>query len=281
MVEGEREIDLGSEWLADWDLARDIIIRRRVQVDFDLAAVQLQLPADEIELSLLLRIGTGAGRMPRRINDRTVQVMDRENSDVLIEEAVRGSALSHRLIADTHLLLSVLPPTLGTLSPRTAGARLWTDRLDIRLEGEEPRFPMEIMSFGDRFAGRLDAHALWYLHWVPGNLDRDFGGAVRLFVNSDRPDFADRFIMGDRATLQVVLADTMLQLVGAALSHDDLDAIIDDAEEGSIASQVGFWMRLAFPGQKSAQVRSLLASHPARFHAALVAAADVAPEDLS
>ena len=277
-VSSQRELGLGSAWLADWDNARDIPLRRHLRVDFEIAATQLEIAAEDLELRVVLRIGTGTGNMARQVDDRLQGVLRKGREEMVIEETIAGRLLSSRLIADTHLLLHASPANRGQLSPRPAGARLWMDHLDLHLEGEEPRFPMEVMSFSERFSGRPEAYAPWYLHWVPGSPERDFGGAVRLFLNSDRADFMERFVAGDRGTVQVVLADTMLQIVGYLIYHDHAELQQDDPEPGSISAQARFWIELAFPGQDFSRIRSLRERSPATFHAALLAAADVASE---
>jgi len=269
------EFGPGSGWLENWDQSQDVAIRRHVRVDVDLAASQLGIPAEELELALLIRVGTGAGSMPRILRDLPMKTVRRGASEFLVEEAVAGSSLSNRLLLETALLLLSVPDGRQRLSPAHAGARLWSDRLDLRLEGEEPRFPMEVMSFSERFPGRPESHSPWYLHWAPAGLERDFGGAVRLYLNSDRPDFIERFLEGDRTTVQIVLADTMQQIIGHVLELPDADEVLAAGDDGSIAAQAVHWLGIAFPGLQIAQIRSLREHSPPRFHAAILAAADI------
>jgi hypothetical protein len=184
--------------------------------------------------------------------------------------------LSHRLMLEMLVILARPSDDAAPLSPARQGSRLWSDRLDLRLEGEEPRFPMEAVSFIHRFAGRPEVHAPWLLHWTPGNLHRDFGGSVRLYLNSDRKDFIERLMAGDRATSQVVLADVMTQIISTSIRQSDFEQAATEADPSSIAGRADFWIRLAFPGQDLAHVRSMLDLRPSLFHAAILAAADVA-----
>lgn len=276
--DADQPLDVRHGWIEDWDYARDITLERQIRVDFDLAASQLQLPADELELALVLRIATGAGSMPRLVRTWQTHVLRRDASEMVLTQTVAGHTLSARLRVECQLLLKSEPEKPAPLSPTMPRARLWADRLDLRLEGEEPRFPMELMSFAERFPGRPETHAPWYLHWLPGNHERDFGGAVRLYINSDRQDFVERVLQGDRATIQVMFADVMQQVVGDYLDHHGSELISPEAEEGSIAAQAQFWIGLAFPGQHPSQVRAMLKQRPGSYHAALLAAADVAAE---
>jgi hypothetical protein len=274
----EQVLDARKGWIEDWDYARDLVLERELSVDFDLAASQLQLPTEDLELELVLRIATGAGNLPRRVLIVQRHVLTRHSTDLALRVVVMGRRLSHRLRAECLLLLRSEHADAGPLAPILPGARLWSNVLDLRLEGEEPRFPMEFLDFGLRFAGRPEAHAPWYLHWIPGNPDRDFGGAVRLFVNSRRVDVAQRLLTGDRPTIQAVLADVMVQVIGNYLDQVEVDLLPPEAPEGSIAAQVDHWLTLAFPGQHVAQIRAMREQRPGSYHAALVAAADVAAD---
>ena len=274
-------LDVRSGWIADWDYARDLTLERNIQVDLAAAADQLQLLADDLELQLVLRIATGPGSMPRVVRSVQSHALRRNNPEVQLQQVVRGAELSMRLRAECHLLLASDPNDPPPLAPKLPSSRLWQDRLDIRLEGEEPRFPMEFLNFAERFSGRPEAAAPWLLHWVPGHHDRDFGGAVRLFVNSERPDFTERLLQGDRATIQVILADVMQQIIGDYIDHQGTELLAPEAEEGSIGAQAQFWMDLAFPGLHLSQVRAMREQSPGIYHAGMLAAADVAAGEYS
>lgn len=261
-----------SGWIPDWDYARLLGFRRQIIVDLQAASEQLGIPVEVLMLELVVRVGTGAGNMPRSIRDVCRFAITADEPMIEVEALAGGAELSQRLQLQTHVLLAAPAKGNHQLSPQLQGARLWSDSLDLRLDGQEPRFPMEIASFSERFAGRPEASALWYLHWSPGDPRREFHSSVRLFVNSDRPDFCERFVNGDRSTVQTVLADVMNQLVISVLRDQDLE---EEFEAGSIGGQVGHWLELAFGDPSTEAVRSMIQLRPAAFHAALLAAADV------
>lgn len=275
LLEDGIETPIGDAWLSDWDSARDLRLQRLLITDLDRAADMLSMQIDDGALELVIRIGTGIGNMPRRILTSSRRPLSRFEPTIIVDEAVSGRNLSQRLFVETLVLLRQ-PRIPSPLSPNRPGLRLWSDQLDLRLEGEEPRFPMEAISFIDRFSGRPEAYAPWLLHWTPGNLHRDFGGSVRLYLNSDRTDVTERLLKGDRATTQVVLADIMTQILSTALRQDDFERVAADADPCSIAGRASFWIRLAFPGQDIAAIRSMLDLRPSIFHAAVLAAADIA-----
>ncbi|AOO80307.1 hypothetical protein [Bosea vaviloviae] len=279
LMDGDREVAIGDAWLSDWDSARDVTLRRLISIDLDIAAAQLRMEINERTLVLVVRIGTGAGNVPRIIVTRSRYELARGDATLVLEERIAGHELSQRLLVETQILANRTSANAHPLSPLRASSKVWADRIDLRLEGEEPRFPMEAISFSQRFGGRPEAHAPWFLHWTPGNLHRDFGGSVRLFVNSDRPDLVERLLSGDRATLQVVLADVMIQIISTSLRQADFQQVAADGDPGSIIGRVLSWMTLAFPGQDAQTIRSAMELRPSTFHAAILAAADVAGEE--
>lgn len=274
LLDGGLETPIGDAWLPDWDAARDVRLRRLVTTDLDRAADLLSMPIDDGALELVTRTGTGIGNMPRRIIATSKLPLTRMEPTVVIDEMVPGHSLSQRLLVDTLVILRQ-PREGSPLSPGLAGSKLWSDQLDLRLEGEEPRFPMEAVSFLERFAGRPEAYAPWLLHWTPGNLHRDFGGSVRLYLNSDRADVTDRLLAGDRATTQVVLADVMTQIISVSLRLNDFERLAVEADPCSIAGRAAHWIGLAFPGQDIGAVRSMIDLRPSTFHAGILAAADI------
>lgn len=274
LLEDGVETPISDAWLPDWDAARDLRLRRLVTTDLDRAADLLSMQVDDGALELVIRIGTGTGNMPRRMLATSRQALSRLEPTVVVDKVVSGRDLSQRLFVESLVLLRQ-PRDPSPLSPSRPGSKLWSDHLDLRLEGEEPRFPMEAISFIDRFAGRPEAYAPWLLHWTPGNLHRDFGGSVRLYLNSDRTDVTERLLAGDRATTQVVLADVMTQMISAAVRQIDFERVVAEADPCSIAGRAAFWIGLAFPGQDVAAIRSILDLRPSIFHAAILATADI------
>ena len=262
-----------GEYLAGWDYARDLRVSRRLGLMKEDVGSALGLADEYPDLEVVVRLGTGPGSMPRRswIIERAFL---RPGGQVLIAHTVPGSRLSQRLRLVTTIVLPARTTGSSRFAPRREGSILWRDEIDLTLEGDSPRFPMEIVSFRERFAGKPELNALWHLHWKPGHLHRDFGGSVRLFLNHDREDFIERFVSSDPMTLQCVLADVITQVLGHALHDEDLEEILVDCEPTSVAGHIAAWLELAFPGQDPASIRNLLRTSPAHFHSAILAMAD-------
>lgn len=274
-IDGRPEREL-EKWLGDWDYRSRIRLRRRLRLDWEEAADQLQIPMSQLSLSALVTEGTGLGTVPQRQFHLAPLPMTNVTPDILIEHEPDSSQLSHRLHLATSVVLAKVSAVRGRLSPTMAGARVWSDVADTRLEGEEPRFPMEVVSFTAMFGSKVAASkAPWFLQWTPGDLNRDLHGAIRLYLNGDRKDFVDRIISGDAILIQAMLADVISQLIERSISESDDYSELKYCEPGSIGEALMSWINQAWPGESLTAIRSNIEFQPGRMRAAMLAVADV------
>lgn len=272
---GEPLKDVGSI-LENWDYARDLEVDSVVSIDWELCAEALQLPADQLQLRVVLLAGTGTGNLPRRQDRLCEKVVDATASEVRLGSVIPGQTLSGRLRLSLQISLEGPTDTGSALSPRVRGARLWQSYADILIEdGGDSRFPVETLSFSRYFKGQPQEAAPWYLHWQPNSLQADFSGSVRLFINSDREEIAARFVEGDGPTLQAMLGDVMSQMAASVLDKNDCADLLEECEEGSVGRQIQKWLDIAFPGQDVSSIRAMRDRFPGRFHATLLAASDM------
>ena len=264
-----------GDFVQDWDSASEIRIRRSLRIDPDIAADDLAVSAGDLRLALGVRVGTGPGRLPRLILLRERRPLRSGSWREEFDMPVPGDRLSLVLDVQTQVMLAVPPTDSGALSPRRVANRLWSDTLRVRLEGEEPRFPMEVTDFRSLLGDAPAAAAPWFLHWSPRDWNRDFHGATRLYLNMDRSDFIKRVEEQDGPTLQVLLADVIGQVCERLVSDPDADQIMSEAEPGSLGDQATAWLRLIWPGRDVAFIRSLLEQKPGRFRAAVLEMAEL------
>lgn len=272
VVMGEGEPVEAGEWLSDWDASTPLRLTRSVGIDVDAAARDLELDADRLELAAALRIGTGPGRMPRAIIARERKLLSASEPVILFEIDLDGGELSTLL--DLHVDI-VLPRdcTDGSdLSPRRAGDRVWHDALRIRIEGEEPRLPIEVADLGALLPGTA-GDAPWYVDWSPRDWTRDFHGAIRLYLNGANRNVVARIESEDPEILRALMADLMGQVCEALLRDDAAAEIIESCNEGSLGAQAQAWLTVAFPRRDIAQARSILEQRPGLFRASIQALA--------
>lgn len=269
-----------ADVLEHWDYARDLEVANSVSIDWTAAAEALQLPKSELRLKVSLIVGTGVGTLPRMQDRLREDIVDHSTDNVAVSGAVPGRMLSGRLRMS--LLVTLDGPEMrGTvLSPKNRGARLWQTHHDILIEdGGDSRFPIETASFSQVFSGQPHEHAPWYLHWRPGALQGDFSAGIRLYVNSDHPEWLARVVGQDGLTLQAMMGDVMSQMVDAVLREASGADDLAECDVGSVGQQIRQWLDTAFPGQEVASVRTLMERNPGAFRAALLAAADMGSGD--
>lgn len=262
-------------FVPDWDAASEIRIRRSLGIEPRIAADDLGITVGNLRLAVGVRIGTGSGRLPRLILLRECRRLRpgrwQEGFDLLVP----GDRLSLVLDIQTLVLLAAVPADPGVLSPRRVASRLWSDTLRVLLEGEEPRFPMEVADFQTLLGNAPAAAAPWFFHWSPRDWNRDFHGAARLYLNADKPDFIKRIEEQDGPTLQVLLADVMGQICERLINDPEADDVMSEAEPGSLGAQATSWLGRIWPGKDAAFVRSILEQRPGRFRAAFLEMAEL------
>jgi hypothetical protein len=270
----------GSEWstagefLPHWDSASDIRIRRTLRLNLEQAASDLGIPVDQLALAGSVRIGTGQGRLPRLILSRTRREFHLGDTTWEFEQTIDGRQLSMILDLQTEILLAKAPARFSVLSPVQPGDRLCTENARVRLEGEEPRFPIETADLGQMLSGGIAGAAPWHLHWSPGDWTRDFHGAVRLYLNAKSSEIYRRIEDEDPATIQLLLADVMTQICERFLADPEAGMMMDAAEPGSLGAQAATWLRKAWPGKDASFIRSVLESRPGMFRSTMLALAE-------
>lgn len=276
----DQPLNTAGDILQNWDYARDLEVGVGISIDWNLASQALQLLPEELQLKLVLIVGTGAGTLPRRQDRLRQLVVNRVSPSCRLSGVVPGQSLSGRLRLSLHVTLEGPCGDKGGLSPTTPGSRLWQCHHDVLIEdGGDSRFPVEAISFAQAFPGKPQQQAPWYLHWRPGMLQADFSACVRLYVNSDRPEVLSRFVEGDGPTLQAILGDVMSQMVEPVLDQEDLAEILADCDEGSVGRQIRNWLDHGFPGQDVSGIRAIRDQSPGTFRAAMLAASDMAGID--
>lgn len=268
-----------GDFLESWDSASTIRLRRFLNVDLDKASAQLQIPSDHLALVASVRVGTGAGSLPRLIVGMHHEALAIPDGKICFEFAVPNDQLSLVLDLFTDIVLARIPAEGDLLAPSQIGDRVWYERRQIRLEGTEPRFPIEVVQLDAMLRGKTAGDALWYLDWSTDDWHRDFHGAVRLFLNDKHPDFVELVEGQDRRTLQSILADAMSQVCERFVMEEDAVGLRRTVEEGTLGKQAGYWLSLAWPRKAVNDVRSLLKYQPGEFRAAFLAVAELEERD--
>lgn len=262
----------------NWDYEKDLEISVVITVDFNIAEKELALVDKDLELAAVLMVGTGAGTVCRSIHRACSVLLNRSNNKARLIAKLNGHLLSSQLHLDARILFDQSATASSRLAPSIKGSKLWArDRRVLLEDGGSSRFPIELASFSETFQGRAEQNAPWYVHWDPSNLHADFGGNVRLYVNSDNAEVTERFAAGDRLLLQAIVSDVMTQMMIAGLDNEE--DWLSSYEEGSVGQQIRAWIDEAFRGHTLESVKALRKSFPGRFHASILATAELGREE--
>lgn len=264
-----------SDYLPGWDSSSLLRARRTIRIDPDVAASDLNLPKRQLRLAMSARIGTGHGRLPRVIVDRDRYELEANSWERSFKFELSGTNLSVALDILTDITIAAAPDTPAPLSPRSVADRLWSETIRIRLEGEEPRFPIETANFSTLLQGGVGTSAPWHLHWSPFEWNKDFHGAVRLYLNEQATDLLVRFEEHDPSTLQALLGDIMSQICERFVREPEAADMMAASESQSIGAQAATWVRKAWPGMDMEMIRSLLETRPGVFRSAILALAEL------
>lgn len=270
-----------ADYLPDWDIASSIRLRRSLRVDHTAASTQTGIKPSDLRLAVVATVGTAGGRLPRYVPTRQRLDIDPAGAETLIDLSVAGVALSKVVRLTTEVVLAKVPTDAGELAPHHLGDRLWRQHDNIRVEGEELRFPIEAVDFGGLLADATAEAAPWLVHWMPGEWTSDFHGAFRLFLNSANPEVQRAIEEENALVLQAMMADVMSQLCESLLRETDpaAEEIIKGCDSGTVGAQARSWLELAWPGRDLSYVRSVLDNTPSIFRAALLAAAHTSPAE--
>ncbi len=262
-----------EEFVPDWDPASTLWFRRQVSLDADESVRDLGIPHEELRLSLAVRVGTGQGRVPRTIIHREARELTGEET-IELSFSVTGERLSALIDIGTEIVLTAPPERADQLAPSRAGDRLWQDRSRLRLEGEEPRFPIEVADLSKLLGTALASSAPWYLHWSPKDWTRDFHGAIRLYLSENEPEFVSKIEAQDPHILQAILGDVIGQVCERLVADPYAGDLIANSEPGTLAAQASAWLREAWPNRDVAHIRAVLENRPGAFRSTLLALAE-------
>lgn len=268
------EWSAAGEFLPHWDSASDIRIRRTLHLDPERAASDLGIPVHQLVVAASVRIGTGQGRLPRQVLSRTRRELRSGETSWEFEQTIEGRRLSMIFDLQTEFHLANAPAETSALSPVHPGDRLWSETIRVRLEGEEPRFPIETVDLAQMLGGGIAGAAQWHLHWSPGDWTRDFHGAVRLYLNAKSGETLQRIEDEDPVTIQFLLGDVMSQICERFLADPEAERMMDASEPGSLGAQAATWLRKAWPGKDASFIRSVLESRPGVFRSTMLALAE-------
>jgi len=267
LTEDGREV---PSLLVDWDPVTQIALHRNLGVSGSAIAESCALePSTQCVLSCTwegtatrLR-GTGTGQQFNLEDDRHATIA------VDIPGRLLGGALNLRTF-----LAVVDPRPSGPLGAARSGEILWADRKRVVLEGDDSRFPVNVVDFSDVMT--LQSGAGWMLTWQSRDFEEPFGASIRLLVNKGQSDVRDAVVTGsqsDAATVirRTIRIDAARTLVGYGLGSDEFIEGAADYEEGTVGRAIADLIGRVFGSLDVGAVRAMRDEQPGEFDARIQA----------
>ncbi|WP_280250817.1 hypothetical protein [Nocardia abscessus] len=255
-----------------WDYQTTLSLRRVVKVDLRRALVESTLdPSTELALAA---IWTSTGSKLRGTVMRTVVP---ENGEVELRADLPGADLGGVVLLDTALVLARRRHGGDRpVAPRRGGSVLWSDRSQIRLQGDAPQFPIAIVDFART---NYPGDAAWHLE-IGTNLDSATMGSLLLLVNEKKTVVTEALQRAgsprveDKIALSALYADVARTMVDHALRLSEFDDDSHYVDETLGATLQELFGRL-FPGRSITDIRLAAQESPNLFASELQAAVKI------
>ncbi len=188
---------------------------------------------------------------------------------------IPGRELAGEVRLETHLLVPTGRAGAEPLSPLYAGSVLWSDTLTVELEGNAPRFPVELIDF-ETVLWAPHPDASWYVSWNRYDLHQPMLGSVRLFVNARHPRVVRAMSQEAqdseaRAIRSAIYYDVGRGLIRAALYDEQFLENPEIFNPGTIGRAVARLIRSLFPTDSPRSLRSAMQERPEHFDSELQA----------
>lgn len=207
-------------YLDGWDYYTELNLTRELQADAAVIREQANL-AVEAPLALSVSAFSTSTWLRTRV---FYKALTSETETLTIEVVLPGEGLGGNLRLITSVVLSAGGTSSEGFVAHLAGSVLWSDRHEIRLQGDAPLFPISVIDFE---RARFPAGAGWHLD-IGADLTAPLHASLRLYLNSAHSVVVTAFANAgiprpeDRVVVRAVFADVARLMVEHALNQDDL-----------------------------------------------------------
>jgi hypothetical protein len=269
MLKTGDELREAPAYLDGWDYNTELDLSREIQVDVSVIRRQSDLSVDT-PLLLSVSVFSTSTWMRKCVFSRALTA---EVEDVTIEIALPGADLGGNLRLYTSIVLNASVGTASAFVAHLAGSVLWSDRHEVRLQGDAPLFPISVVDFE---RASFPSGAGWHLD-IGTDLAAPLHASLRLYLNSARSAVVAAFANAgsprpeDRAVMRAIFADVARLMVEHALNQDDLRVAVE-WDENSLGFALQNLLLRFFPhGDDLDATRMHRIEHPSDFSTELFA----------
>lgn len=260
--------------LPDWDYNSNLQLHRSIAVDLESIRRDCSL-----NVTTPLRLTAAYWVLGTALRG-TIAMVDVGNGDsVEVAElggAIPGTELCGTVLLETHLVLAANEQPLG-LRPTRAGSILWSDSVEVVLEGDSARFPVAIVPFSEILG--VPDRAAWYVSWNPLDLTEPLMGSVQLLVNANHPQVVSAVGAGpgtrSEAIISTIYFEVARSLVRGALQDTEFREDAGSYAAGTVGDAVAKLVHRLFPAETVLSVATLADEQPDYFESVLQAKLDL------
>ena len=273
MLTAGEDVREAPPYLDGWDYNTKLKLSRDIRVD--VAALRAAAALDDaLPLRLSVTSFSTATWARNCVYRHTITEMTEE---LTIAIELEGGELGGNLQLTTAVVLAAPGGTAEPFVAHIPSSILWSDRREIRLQGDAPLFPISVIDF-ERAA--YPPGAGWHLD-IGSDLDVPVHAALRLYLNSADSAVVTAFANAaaprpeDQAIVRAVYADVARIMVEHALNQEELRTDADWADE-SLGFALHNLLRRFFPeGDDLSAARERRIEHPPDFSTELLGAIGV------
>jgi hypothetical protein len=258
-----------SDWLraeegvAGWDYLAQLEFQREIEVDGTRARSTCGIEA-EAPIDLVVTAHCTTARFRQVVYRMRLPPAPWAGA---VACAIPSAELAEQVRLDTEIVLKGERLAAKKLTAHYAGSRLFYETTQIEIEGARSRMPLESASFTQQLSYLGAPRAPWYVDCGGGELHAPVMRALRVFINSDQPEFADAAKRGEQTVLAMLKADIARNMLEVALADDTFQAGNFDFAEGTLGEAAARVLRLCFRDMKPSDVLGLARKDASRFQA--------------
>ncbi len=264
--------------LPDWDYQANLRLRRRLSIDLAASRESAGLPGDTA-----MAISVRWNAVPSLLRGSAAWVPLKDDvQDYVIDVDISGERLGGVVRLETLVVLA------GEIEARPAvahliGSSLWSDAIEIRLQGDAPLFPIALIPFS---SSSLPHRAAWFLELGP-DLNATALGAIQLLVNQEHPMIVAAVKRAgspnevDRAVLSTLRSDVVRTMLERALG-DEAFEMTETFEKDTLGAVLQGLMRTYMSNYLAddlLEIRRIRASDPPLFAAITQAATQLLADE--
>lgn len=257
-----------EESIPDWDPA--LSIHASISIDVDIPSI---LNYCNLGPGSKLRAGTSWHSPGTGLRARGSYIDlsgDETSSRFELDLHIDGSIISQSVMLICDLILLENSGEGYALSPKHHGSLLWRFDHFIQLEGDQTRFPIELVNFKETL--HLPNNAVWYLEWDDLNFHQLVLGGMRLLVNSSLPRVREAVVAdpgSEEAIRNSIYFDVAFMMITVALLNTEFVNGADIYPEGTVGAALRRLIQTLYIDESFQSLRNSLEESPDQFQCGL------------